>query len=91
MSLASHGLILGFVFVNTKDALYLLGHSPNSKTKHTLPVSCSLDQHSSCLCVYDMCLELREEAVLQTAKTLPNRTLFGYNLEDWALSYFWKH
>lgn len=43
------------------------------QTKHALPVRCSLDQHSSCLCMEDMCLGLGEEAVLQTAKTLPNR------------------
>lgn len=61
------------------------------QTKHTLPVSCSLDQHGSCLCVEDMCLGLREEAVFQTVKALPNRTHFGYNVEDWPLSYFWKH
>lgn len=29
--------------------------------KHTLPVSCILDRHSSCLCMEDMCLGFRIE------------------------------
>lgn len=39
------------------------------QTKLTLPVPCSLDQYSSCLCIEDVCLGLKQEAVLLSVKT----------------------